>query len=300
VQASACTPFNLQTEEISTGQFGEYSSGSDKLYRHVVVAVTGHEEQSLFWLVHHLQKGELRYSTLNALACATFCHMGALAEDAPMDTRRSLCAAALTMNLGMTRLQDRLARQTTPVTADQHAAIDDHAIQSVDMLRALGVQDTTWLRVVQCHHQHDHGELTRQLGAEWAPWCILLQLVDRTVARVSPRAYRHGQHPSLAMREIFRSAQDHEQPIAQRMVKVFGLYPPGCYVRLRNQETAVVIRRGKSINKPLVASVLNHRGDPLASPQVRDTAAPEYTIDTPMASVDVRVDIDPQRLLQRV
>ena len=29
MQASACTPFNLQTEEISTGQFGEYSSGSD-------------------------------------------------------------------------------------------------------------------------------------------------------------------------------------------------------------------------------------------------------------------------------
>ncbi|MCY1545666.1 hypothetical protein D9M68_816180 [compost metagenome] len=29
MQASACTPFNLHTEEISTGPFGEYSSGSD-------------------------------------------------------------------------------------------------------------------------------------------------------------------------------------------------------------------------------------------------------------------------------
>ena len=52
------------------------------------------------------------YSTTHSLVCAALCHIIALELQLPGEQRDHLVAAALTMNISMTALQDELAEQT--------------------------------------------------------------------------------------------------------------------------------------------------------------------------------------------
>src|SRR3989344_4100403 len=49
------------------------------------------------------------------------------------------------------KLQDQLAQQTHPLTAQQIAAVESHAERSEALLRTLGVADPVWLEAVRCH-----------------------------------------------------------------------------------------------------------------------------------------------------
>jgi hypothetical protein len=50
--------------------------------------------------------------------------------------------------------------------------------------------------------------------------------------------------------------------VAQALVRQVGLCPPGTYVRLDNQDLAVVLRRTERPNLPLVASLIDPRASP--------------------------------------
>jgi hypothetical protein len=56
------------------------------------------------------------------------------------------------------------------------------------------------------------------------------------------------------------------------LVKEFGIYPPGCHVRLDSGELAVVVARGGSITTPMVACLTDPIGRPLPRPERVDTA----------------------------
>lgn len=53
------------------------------------------------------------------------------------------------------------------------------------------------------------------------------------------------------------------------LVREFGIYPPGCHVRLNTGELAIVVERGPTITTPVVACLSSARGAPLATPQRR-------------------------------
>jgi len=59
----------------------------------------------------------------------------------------SLCAAALTSNLGMYKFQDELNCQTTPLSEEQRVKISQHPQRSVQMLQASGLDDKEWLEM---------------------------------------------------------------------------------------------------------------------------------------------------------
>jgi len=92
------------------------------------------------------------YSTSHALVCGTLCHVLAQELQLGQRERDSLVHAALTMNIGMTALQDELAQQREKPSAAQQNAIRAHAENGRDLLERLRVQDELWLRVVQLHH----------------------------------------------------------------------------------------------------------------------------------------------------
>src|SRR5690606_5870769 len=75
---------------------------------------------------------------------------------------QQLGQAALSMNIAMTELQDQLAQQTYPLTAQQIAAVEDHAGRSEALLRSLGVADPLWLEAVRWHHHRAPGPLAKK------------------------------------------------------------------------------------------------------------------------------------------
>src|SRR3989344_3009917 len=66
--------------------------------------------------------------------------------------RDSLVRAALTMNIGMTALQDELAEQRERPTPVQQEAIKSHPEESMMLLERLFINDALWLDVVGQHH----------------------------------------------------------------------------------------------------------------------------------------------------
>ena len=96
----------------------------------------------------------------------------------------------------------------------------------------------------------------------------------------------------VAARQLF--IENPGDPLASMLIKEFGIYPPGCTVRLASGETGVVMRRGEVANTPVVVVVTSRTGEPLITPMPRDTAKPGFGVVgvVPLAAQKVRISAE--------
>ena len=184
--------------------------------------------------------------------------------------------AALTMNVSMLELQGELATQFRPVSDEQREAIRAHPAFSVRMLELSGVTDREWLRAVAEHHETPDGKGYPAGLREVCDTAALIRRADIYTAKLSPRASRAAMAADQAGRAMFM--QDPGHPMTAALVKEFGVYPPGCLVRLASGESGIVVRRGPTVTTPVVAVLLSTSGQTLAAPQRRDTSQSQHAI----------------------
>ncbi|WP_088280140.1 HD-GYP domain-containing protein [Ideonella sp. A 288] len=187
-----------------------------------------------------------------------------------------LFKAALTMNISMLELQGQLAIQDTPVTPEQRAAIYAHPEFSVRMLELSGVDDGDWLRAVAQHHERPDGSGYPYGITTMSDMAALVQRADIYTARLSPRIGRAAIPADRAGRAMFM--QDPGDLMTAALVKEFGVYPPGCFVRLVSGETGMVVRRGPTVMTPVVAVMTTTHGVPITEPKRRDTSEQAFTV----------------------
>ncbi len=251
---------------------------------------------ALFALLH-LSASEIRmYSATHAMLVSVMCGLAAREVlNWPAEQEQVLCLAALTMNLGMTELQDKLAQQLLPPTTEQRQQIDRHALRSVEMLQKIGVSDPDWLEAVRNHHGVPPGPLApRSPGLRMAR---LIQRADMFGARLSPRASRTPTSPAAAMQASYFDENRQVDEAGAALIKAVGIYSPGSFVKLNTDEVAVVIRRGANTTTPRVAVLINREGMPVAEPVIRDTAQRDYRIVASVAHREVKVQLNLQRML---
>ena len=109
-------------------------------------------DDSLFCLFQALADESLGYSATHALLCGAICTLTAQKLGLDAGQCRTLLDAALTMNIGMARDQDSLARQGPPPSDWQRDLIREHPEISVDILVRYGVDDPDQLDLVRWHH----------------------------------------------------------------------------------------------------------------------------------------------------
>jgi len=143
--------------------------------------LVAHDTDAALYLMFQLAAtSTASYSASHALVCATLCHILAQELKLPAAERDSLVCAALTMNIGMTALQDQLAQQREKPTPQQQEAIQNHPLQSQALLRLLqlpfqvAVQHRGHLQIHQRQRgqhgqQHQKAEQRRQPQAGAAP-----------------------------------------------------------------------------------------------------------------------------------
>jgi hypothetical protein len=203
---------------------------------------------------------------------------------------------ALTMNLSMLELQGQLAEQATPVTHEQRAAILSHPQRSVQMLELTGVTDRDWLDGVAHHHVAPHDSGYPVLDHEPNDLAALVRRADIYTAKLSPRQTRSAMAADRAGRAMFMS--DPGSSMTAALVKEFGVYPPGCFVKLVSGETAVVVKRGPTIVTPLVAVLTTPSGATLIDPLPRDTGKREHAIVGVVGEASVSARIVPEKLMK--
>lgn len=242
-------------------------------------------DDSLFCLFQALADDTLGYSATHALLCAVVCELTAQKLNLDAALRMSLVNAALTMNIGMARDQDSLARQKGAPTDWQRTLIKDHPGIGSDVLLALGVDDAHWLDMVRYHH--DPLSVNALPGTDIAR--RIIQLADSFVAKTAARKTRASQAPLKAVKSMVLGAQEDGLGIASAMAQAVGFYPPGSYVQLLNGETAVAVQRGERANTPWVISILDKDGLPLGRYAARDTRTVAFSIQRPVGFETIRV-----------
>lgn len=213
------------------------------------------------------------YPVAHSMHCAVLAEMVARHAKWDKARRTTLCAAALTMNLGMMELQLQLCNYTGPLNPVQRKQIFEHPSASVMALIQCGVKDDEWLRAVLEHHERLDGQGYPRKVKNPSDLALLLHTVDVFAAKVSPRAHRRPLMPSQATKEVFtRLAQEGDNPFPKMLVSAIGIHPPGAIVRLASGEVGVVYQRGPSPKHSVIAVLLSATGLPLRRPQMRDNA----------------------------
>lgn len=192
------------------------------------------------------------------------------------DEQERAMKVSLTMNVSMFELQGQLATQSTPITPEQRQAVLAHPEFSARMLLLAGVTDTDWIKAVLWHHEVQDGSGYPRGLRDTSDLANLVRQSDIYTTKLSRRANRQAMAPDEAARMVFM--QDPKSSLINAIVKEFGLYPPGVFVRLMGGETGVVVQRGGSVKTPIVALLTDGRGQPLPSPLRCDTAEPGYGV----------------------
>lgn len=250
-------------------------------------------DDSLFGLFQALQDVSLGYSATHALLCAVSCELAAqkLAMDA--HRRQSLMSAALTMNIGMAREQDVLARQNSAPTEEQRRLITGHPQLGVDILRGYGIEDEDQLDIVRWHHQPEAPEaLARNLQLRQ-----LLSMTDVFVAMMAARRTREALSPLESVKSIYlQNEKEVTASVGSALAAAVGFYPPGTYVRLAGGETAVAVQRGLRANTPWVIVVVDKNGMPTLNYHCLDTSDPAHAIAAPVLFRSGKVVINAERV----
>lgn len=215
----------------------------------------------------------------------------------PQQERRSLLAAALTMNISKIELQELLYQQEAPLTEQQKKAIYEHPENSVRMLRQVKVADELWLSCVLSHHENlsGTGYPNHLKGNRFLREMQLIAIADQYCARLSPRAYRDPLLHRGILREILiNNGHEVSLEIGRLLIKELGVYPPGLVVQMANLEIGVVINVGDKIDSPIVSACKSPTGEHYKPTLLRDTSESSYKIikilpqNSPHINVDIR------------
>ncbi|MCK4709216.1 MAG: hypothetical protein KAU21_11415, partial [Gammaproteobacteria bacterium] len=222
-----------------------------------------------------------QYTALQPIYKAILCELTASLLDYDAIERRSLLAAALTSNIGLLNIQDKLNKQSAPLTEHQQQLIKNAPARAVEMLKGCYVDDSIWLKTIIENHERNDGT-----GYPWglkskhiSPFSKILGLTDTYVAMISKRAYRKESQAQVVLKEIYQMSSKEDENVYISFIRQLGAYPPGTLVKLENGDTAVVTYRGfgNSIMSTAM-SIANADGQAYTLPIKRDTSLDEFQV----------------------
>jgi hypothetical protein len=287
----------VQSNSLLRGASAEnFEDRLDPIVSTLLHQINRNPDGTLFALIY-LSGSETRmYSATHSMLVGVMCVLAAK-EVLEWSTEEIelLLQAALTMNIGMTALQDKLAVQKAPLDVHQRAEIKTHTEKSVEILESMGVHDPVWLAAVRNHHAQIPGKLAERKPAD--RFARLIQRADAFAARLAPRISRTPTTAAAAMKNCYFDETGSVDEAGAALIKAVGVYQPGSFVRLVTGEIAAVVQRGANTSSPKVAVVLNKSGIPTAEPAMRDTAIKAYAVAASVAQREVKVNLNLERML---
>ncbi|MDH3325853.1 MAG: HD domain-containing protein [Gammaproteobacteria bacterium] len=221
------------------------------------------------------------YAIKHVIHTAILCELSGQYLKWEPEERRNIIGAALTMNLSLGYLQNKLLDQAQPLTLEQKQIIHDHPKDSVAILKKMGVSNTAWLEIVEKHHENPEGTgYPSGLGHKELPiGASLVSLSDVYCAKVTGRNYKKPIFADVAVRDIYLEKDPaHEGTLIEVFVKLLGIYPPGCMVKLKSNEIGIVIKRGERVDTPVVQILNDAKNESLMFKVKRQTDKKNYAI----------------------
>lgn len=239
------------------------------------------------------------YSVRHCVDTAILAIIVAKSMDKSIQEIQDIAAAALTMNISMLDLQERLQLKKEALTEKDKAAIHNHPLTSIELLYDAGIEDAEWLKYVLLHHEHEDGTgyPVGNIKGEIPQNAKILSLADGFCARISSRGYRRSTLPSVALRDIFfDNVAQVDATLGAYFIRVLGLYPPGTFVKLQNKEIAIISQRGATHSSSFAHSLVKANGELFTVPVKRDTSLDLYKIVEAILPVEASVHVNLQQI----
>jgi hypothetical protein len=202
------------------------------------------------------------------------------------------------MTIGLTELQDLLARQKETPRPEQQLKLAQLEGASAGLLTQLGVSDLGWLEAVMHHRDKTPGRLAER--SEGLRMARLIQRANAFTAQLAPRASQLTAVTTSAMQACYLDENGQPDEAGAALIKAVGIYSPGTFVRLITEEVAVVIKRGPNTSTPIVAVLLNRNGMPNAEMSVRNTSKREFKILAAVSPRAVKFKLNLERILRLI
>lgn len=220
-------------------------------------------------------------ATEQILFYSILCHF--MGRGLGMDERRRLVllAAALSANLALHPILDKLNASSHPLTGPQRTIIHRHPVLGTQALKNAGVNNRLLLTIVEQHHESPDGSGYPQglAGTAILPEAQILGLAECYTALITRRGYRDRSDVGRARRVIRDSIGATPRPvIPQAMLKALTSWPPGSLVRLANNELAVVTHRPGRSSGHILQAIMDPRGSPYKHSFRRDGDLLEFNI----------------------
>lgn len=241
-----------------------------------------------------LMRQEGSYAIRHQADVATVALLVARDMNLPEHEQEAIVSAALTMNLSMLDVQDKLDCVQGELVPALRKVLLEHPRKTVELLRSQGIDNELWLNIVLQHHEREDGHgYGGMSGAEICNGAKILALADRYCARICQRSGRPSKSPSTAVREIYNDRGRYASAeLTEQFVKTLGIYPSGSMVRLAGGEIGIVTKSLRVAN-PIVHALLGLHGAPLTMPLPRDTGqsvhAIQETVDPRKVNMTVRM-----------
>ena len=253
-----------------------FTAGLEEAAGPVQALIERDPDLAIFHVLRQANSADLAYGVQRSMQAAITAFLVAQRLGWDHEQCERLLKVALTMNLSMLELQGQLARQAVPPSPAQRAELQTHPMRSVRMLELAGVKDDMWLKAVLEHHEQEDGHGYPSGASEVGELASLARRADLYTSKLSSRSGRDALAADQAGRQMFM--QDPGHPMTAALVKEFGIYPPGSYVRLASGELGIVVGRGQQITAPVVACLTNTHGAPISVPVRRETGDKKHAV----------------------
>ncbi|ALT78710.1 HD-GYP domain-containing protein [Paucibacter sp. KCTC 42545] len=287
-----------QVRQALSAPVAELAASVDECTDHLLSLIELSPDVALSQVVRQPEGGAGHYGVNHSIHAATACLASARYLGWNDAEQRRAFQAALTMNVAMLDLQARLAHQVSALTNLQRETIREHPEKGAEMLSQAGIDDADWLEAVLQHHELSDGSGYPRGSSDIGELAELLRFADVYTARLSARSNRPAMSAQQAGREILQMAAS--SPMAAALIKAFGIFPPGCMVKLASGEIGVVLRNGAKAYHPVVAALTNAQGESRKQPLTRDSARSEHTVVALLSAQSLPMRLSDERIVSLI
>ena len=200
-----------------------------------------------------------------------------------LDEKRTavLISAALTANLALVPVADKLNASNRVLTDEQRAVIRKHPERSIQALKEADITSPLLLKIIAQHHEQADGSGYPDglSGTDIRGEAEILALAERYIAMITRRAYRERLNTTEARKLIASLADGKFRPaIPRALLAILTEYPPGTLVRLTNNEVAVIVRRPHRHRGPFAKAIIDRKGNRYNSTIERDCSQLDFNI----------------------
>lgn len=237
-------------------------------------------------------------ATEQSLFYAIVCHFAG--RELEMDDGRIivLMAAALSANLALMPILDKLNASSHALNNQQRSIIHRHPQLAAKALHEAGIENRLLLKIVMQHHERSDGSgyPERLTSDDILPEAHIMALAEHYVALISRRGYRPRFSIPQARKAISDAAHESPRPALFRaLLNALTPYPPGALVRLASNEIAVVTHRPEQLHGHRAKAITDSRGSAYSDGFERNTDLLEFNIRT-VEVVDMMPPMDFQAL----